>query len=91
MTGWKVTPPAEPCVVLRCENYVNTLAPASSEGDRPRSQKEQAQSKLEGADMETLIQKRQAILSEIESTREELEQQKKFRDVLSELIAEVKA
>lgn len=81
--------PLECCAVVRCENYLSVLTPMASDGSRPRSQKEQVQSKLEGADIETLLLRRQAILREIDSTREELEQQRRLREVLAEVISEI--
>ena len=58
---------------------------------RPKSHKDHGSSKLENADLDTLIHRREAIVKEIESTRQELEQQKVLRNMISDMIAEMTA
>lgn len=79
--------PVEAVSIVRCEDYLELLLPKESE----RSQGEHVHSKLEGASMEKLLERRQAILKEIQSTQDELDEQKRFRGVLSEIISDGRA
>mmetsp|Transcript_30668 Transcript_30668/g.30306 ORF Transcript_30668/g.30306 Transcript_30668/m.30306 type:complete len:183 (+) Transcript_30668:267-815(+) len=80
--------PLVPCVIISSGNYLNSLAGGEN---KQRLHKDHFQSKLEAADLNTLMSRREAIVKEIESTREELEEQRKFRDVISNLIADMMA
>ncbi|OMJ81229.1 hypothetical protein SteCoe_18346 [Stentor coeruleus] len=82
--------PVANVVITKSQNYLSILMPTAHES-RPKSHKDQGSSKLENADLETLIARREAIVKEIESTRQELEQQKILRNMISELIAEMRA
>jgi cyclophilin family peptidyl-prolyl cis-trans isomerase len=82
--------PVDNVLITKSQSYLSVLMPAASES-RPKSHKDQGASKLENADMETLISRREAIVKEIESTRQELEQQKILRTMISDMIAEMMA
>ncbi|CAG9332706.1 unnamed protein product [Blepharisma stoltei] len=79
--------PLVACSILSSGNYLNSLP----DENKTRLHKDHFQSKLEAADLNTLMSRREAIVKEIESTREELEEQRKFRDVISNLIADMMA
>ena len=80
--------PASTVVITKSQNYLGILMPTASES-RPKSHKDHGSSKLESADLETLILRREAIVKEIESTRKELEEQKVIRNMISDMIAEM--
>lgn len=82
--------PVDNVLITKSQNYLSVLMPVASES-RPKSHKDQGASKLENADLETLISRREAIVKEIESTRQELEQQKILRTMISDMIAEMMA
>jgi len=77
--------PVKNCTILKSENYIRSPTPSSSRSSRPMSP--QIPSKLESAELETLVKRRQAIVSEIELTREELEEQKKLRQVINKMLS----
>ena len=82
-----------PCVsvvICKSQDYLGILMPTAQE-NRPKSHKDQGSSKLENADLETLINRREAIVKEIESTRQELDQQRVLRNMISDMIAEMTA
>jgi cyclophilin family peptidyl-prolyl cis-trans isomerase len=80
--------PVNNIVITKSKNYLAILMPNINE-TRPKSHKDHGSSKLENADLETLISRREAIVKEIESTRQELEQQKILRNMISDMIAEM--
>lgn len=80
--------PFVPCVIAQTGNFVSSL---SSNENKKSLHKDQFQSKLEVADLNTLMNRRDAVVKEIESTREELEEQRKYRDVISNLISDMMA
>jgi cyclophilin family peptidyl-prolyl cis-trans isomerase len=81
--------PASSVLITKSQNYLSILMPTAHES-RPKSHKDHGSSKLENADLETLMHRREAIVKEIESTKAELEQQRKLRDMIAEMIAEMR-
>lgn len=72
--------PTESCTISRSENYISyleTLFSASSEG---------SSNKLESADLFTLLTRREAIVKEIENTRNELNHQRNFRNLILSML-----
>lgn len=82
--------PISSVVITKSQDYLSILMPTAQE-NRPKSHKDQGSSKLENANLETLINRREAIVKEIESTKQELEQQKVLRNMISDMIAEMTA
>ena len=82
--------PVSNVIITKSQNYLGILMPIANES-RPKSHKDHGSSKLENADLDTLIHRREAIVKEIESTRQELEQQKVLRNMISDMIAEMTA
>ena len=82
--------PVSTVLITKSQNYLNILMPTANES-RPKSHKYHGSSKLENADMETLVQRRVDILKEIEVCKQELEQQKAIRNMISEMIASMTA
>lgn len=78
--------PVMTVLITKSQDYLKILMPTANES-RPKSHKYHGSSKLENADMETLVQRRVDILKEIDVCKQELEQQKAIRNMISEMIA----
>lgn len=72
--------PTESCIISRSEDYITYLESIS------RANLEGSSSKLELADLFTLLTRREAILKEIENTRNELNHQRNFRNLILSML-----